>query len=136
MSTFFRVAVENVGELWPQVEPLVTQGLRGIPTHDAEDVRKLIYAHECHLWVQVDMPVVEAIVVTQFKAYPKGVALLAWIISALPEPGFETEETLWALSAWARSHNCKWLEASGRHGWVRRIPQAVVEGLIMRVHLQ
>lgn len=136
MSTIFRVAPENITGLWPQLAPLVNQGLRGVATHDVEDVRRCLFMPTCQLWGQFDIPTLEAIVISEFVSYPKGVWLRAWIAAALPEPGMETEEFLALLTAFARENNCRGFEAAGRHGWMRRVPEATVDGLLMRVNFQ
>lgn len=133
MSAIFRVAPENVAALWSQLQPLIEKGLRGTPTHDAEDVRKCLYVPTCQLWGQFDIPTLEAIVISEFVSYPKGIWLRAWIAAALPEPGMETEEFLAKMTAFARDNKCAGFEAIGRHGWARRFPDAQVEGLLMRV---
>lgn len=136
MSAIFRVAYDNIAGLWPQVQPLVEQGLRGAPTHDAEDVRKMLYTGSCQLWVQCDIPVVEALVVSEFVAYPKGVWLRVWLAAAKPEPGMDTAEFLEKLTAFAEQNHCRGFEAIGRHGWARKIKDAKIEGLHMRVTFQ
>ena len=136
MSAIFRVTLDNIAGLWPQVEPLVAQGLRGAPTHDAEDVRKMLYTGSCQLWVQCDIPVVEAAVISEFVAYPKGVWFRVWIAAAKPDPGMDTDEFLEKLTSFARQNNCAGFEAIGRHGWARRIKEAKIEGLLMRVTFQ
>jgi len=137
MSTVFRVAYDNIAPLWPQVAPLVERGLRGTPTHTVEDVRRALYSGSCQLWAQCDMPVVEAIVITEFVPYPQGLWLRAWIgATDANGPGMDHDDLFRVISKWARDQHCRGFEAIGRHGWLRHYPTAQVEGLYMRVSLE
>lgn len=136
MSTIFRVMPENITGLWPQLKPLIDLGLRGVPTHDAEDVRRCLFTPTCQLWGQFDIPLLEAVVISEFVSYPKGIWLRTWIAAALSKPGMDLDEFLAKLTAFARETNCRGFEAIGRHGWIRRIPEAVCDGLLMRVNFQ
>ena len=137
MSAVFRVAYDNIAPLWAQVAPLVELGLRGTPTHDVEDVRRSLYTSSCQLWAQCDIPVVEAIVVTEFVPYPRGLWLRTWLAAADPNgPGMDHAECFRVIGAWAREQLCRGVEAIGRHGWLRHYPTAHVEGLYMRISLE
>ena len=134
-ASVFCVGPENIASLWPQVEPLITAALRGRPTHDAEDLYRLLMGRHCHLWIQWNSPDVEAIVISEFMAYPKGVWVNAWLAGARRDRPMDDGAFLAALRDWALSHRCQGFEAIGRPGWLKRFPGAKVDGLIMRVGL-
>lgn len=137
MSAVFKVSYENIEPLWAQVAPLVELGLRGTPTHEVEDVKRALYTQSCQLWAQCDMPIVEAIFITEFASYPRGLWLRAWMGAADPNgPGMDHAEFFRVIGGWAREHGCRGLEAVGRHGWLKHYPTARIEGLFMRVSLE
>lgn len=131
-GAILRVAPENVTPLWAQAEPLVTRALLGRPTHDAEDVRRMVMAQHCQLWAQWREPVLEALIVTEFAVYPKGVWVRVWLGGARRDTEMDDDGFLSAVMKWAEAHQCRGFEATGRHGWLRRFPAAAAEGLVMR----
>ena len=133
MSSVIRVAVENIAPLWSQVEPLVIDGMRDVPTHTAEDVRLLLISHRCHLWIQWDEHRVEAIVITEFAVYPRGIWLRMWIIAARRDAKIDDDLFFNALEEWRLANGCRGYEGCGRHGWLRRLKMVKMEGLVVRV---
>jgi hypothetical protein len=131
-SQIVRVSVDNVTPLWDQVGPLVEAALRGRVTHDAEDIRKILMAQACQLWVQWNDPLVDAMVVTEFAAYPKGVWVRVWMAAARPDAKMDDDGFLRIITQWADHHQCRGFEVTGRHGWLKRFPDAKAEGLLMR----
>ena len=127
----FRVAVENVTPLWPQVAPLVTRALCGQPTHDDEDVRRMIMGGAAQLWVQWAERV-EAIAVSEFAVYPKGVWVRVWLVGADPSAQMMAKEFGDAIEHWRAANGCRGIEAIGRMGWLRRYPQVKFVGAVMR----
>jgi hypothetical protein len=132
----FKVWPENITGLWPQIEPLLAPALATSSTHEPEDVRRAMMSGKAQLWVQLgDDRLVEAIVTTEFVDYPAGVFVRVWSAGAHPDHRMDTEGFLPILTEWAHKNGCVGFEAIGRMGWLRRIPKARVEGLIMRVLL-
>jgi hypothetical protein len=127
----FRVSVDNVTPLWPQVEPIIARVLRGHLTHDTEDVRRLIMGQSAQLWVQYSDGV-EAIVVSEFVSYPKGVWLRIWLVGTAEGATMDSAACLASLSQWRDMHGCKGFEAMGRMGWLRRYPELKFVGALMR----
>lgn len=127
----FRVAVENVTPLWPQVAPLVTRGLAGHVTHDAEDVRRMLLGQTLQLWVQWSDRV-EAVAVSEFAVYPKGVWVRIFLAAAASDSHLDGEAFLASLSQWRDMHGCQGFEAIGRMGWLRRFPDMRFVGAVMR----
>lgn len=128
-----RVAVDNIAPLWDRVGPLVEAALQGRVTHDVEDIRKILMAQACQLWIQWREPMVDAMVVTEFAAYPKGVWVRVWMAGARPDTKMDDDGFLTAISWWSEQHNCRGFEAIvGRQGWLKRFPAAKAEGLLMR----
>lgn len=128
----FRLAVENVGPLWPQLEPLIVRAIGRRPTHTADDVRHMIYGHACHPWVQMEDATVRAMAITEFASYPQGIWLRCWLNAAVPEIKQDDQAFVDAMTPWAEAHGCRGFEASGRLGWVKRFPDFVVEGVVIR----
>jgi len=131
-AQIFRVATENVEPLWPQIEPLLQVELANIPTHDVDDVRGLILGNRCHLWVQWSDHV-EAMAVTEFDSFPRGVALRVWLGAANEADRLDGEGFRTTLTQWAARNHCKWIMACGRIGWLRRFPDAKFAGVMMRL---
>jgi hypothetical protein len=130
----FKVWPENVNALWPQIAPLLTPALAVSSTHEPEDVRKAVMSGKAQLWVQMgEHNLVEATVTTEFVDYPSGVFVRVWSAGAHPEHRMNTEGFLPILTEFGHRNGCIGFEAIGRHGWLRKIPQARVEGLIMRM---
>lgn len=128
----FRVAVENVMPIWDAIRPLILAELTAIPTHDEEDIRKAILSCTCHLWVQWSDHV-EAMVITDFVAYPRGLALRVWLGSAYRADGMDWRAFRAALDGWAAACGCKWIDACGRVGWLKRFSDARMAGVFMRI---
>ena len=93
----------------------------------------MLMAQLCNVWVQWVEPTVEAIVISEFASYPKGVWVRAWLAAARRDREMDDDGFLLALTEWARAHKCRGFEAGGRHGWTRRMANVSVEGLRMRV---
>lgn len=127
-----RVMPENIMPLWPQLEPLIEVELRTIPTHDAEDVRKLLIANQAHLWIQW-RDAVESMAITDFIPHPRGLALRVWMGAALPGTKMALAEYLKVITQWARLNRCRWIDVCGRPGWMRVFPQADYAGMFMRI---
>lgn len=127
----FRVSVENVTPIWPQVAPVVERVLRGHLTHDVEDVRRLIMGQSAQLWVQYTDHV-EAVIVSEFVSYPKGVWVRIWLVGAANGEEMDSAMCLASLSQWRDMHGCKGFEAMGRMGWLRRYPEMKFVGALMR----
>ena len=134
LDTVFRVAVHNITPLWPQVEKLLEIPLAMRPTHNAEDVWKLLMAMQSQLWVQMPSPpIVEACVVTEFVAFPRGVWLRAWMAAANEDVRFDHWRFVEALKKFARDNGCRGISGDGRIGWLRKYPEAVFEGVSARI---
>jgi hypothetical protein len=128
----FRVAIENVMGIWPQVEPLVAKELAVIPTHDVDDVRRMVLSNQLHLWVQWSDHV-EAMAVTEFASYPRGLALRVWLGAAGDGEKLSRVTLVSAIKQWARYNRCKWIDACGRVGWLRVFSDAKFSGVFMRL---
>jgi hypothetical protein len=132
-QTVLRVSVDNVHLIWPQLEPLLVVPLALRPTHNADDVYKMLLAQMVQLWVQMDGHRLEAFVITEFEVCPRGIWLRAWLAGADREAAFDSWRMEQAISAWAKANNCRGISAGGRIGWLKRYPSAQYEGVLMRV---
>lgn len=129
--TIIRVAPENVMPLWPQVEPLIRLGMRGIPTHEPEDVRLMLMDMRAHLWIQWSGKV-DAVVVTQFMVYPRGCWLLMWVAGAARGAHLDYQAFDAVTEEFRRANGCRGREIRGRIGWVRKFSQADMEAVVLR----
>lgn len=128
----FRVAIENISAIWPQIEPLIATELAGLPTHDADDVRQILLSNRANLWVQwTDR--VDGMAITDFVCYPRGMALRVWLGAAAAGAKFEREKFFTELQRWARRNQCRWMEGCGRVGWLKVFPDAKYAGMFMRL---
>lgn len=132
MSVFVRLSTENITPNWPQIEELLKPALAIVDTHSPEDVRRMCMANAAQMWVQLDAPIIEAIVVTEFVHYPRGLFCRVWIASANRDNPLDMEQMLDTLEKWRVMHDIKGLEIVGRPGWLRRVPGLNVDGLVMR----
>ena len=131
----FRVSLPNVTAAWGHVLPWFASIFADRLTHTPEDVRQLLLAERAQLWVQFCEKTgeVEAAFVTEFAVYPRGVWVRIWLGAAPPKVEIHYEMVRAAMSEWARMNGCRGFEIIGRHGWLRKFPEATVEGLAMRV---
>lgn len=132
-NVVMRLAPENVAALWPQIAVLLRPALDLVSTHTANDVRRLILTMRVQLWVELDGVEVIAAVVTEFVDYPAGLFVRAWLAGAHTDRPMNTDAVLEALDEWREMNGAIGLEAIGRHGWLKRVPGARIEGLIMRL---
>ena len=126
-----KVSVENVTPLWPQLEPLIKSVVDPIGTHDAEDVRRSLMTNFSHLWVQWSDKV-EALVISEFINYPRGLWLRLWAGAAREDIKGEWQQFRPVITEWKNIHQCKGIEIIGRMGWLRVFPDARFDGAIMR----
>ena len=128
-----RIMPENVTPLWPQIVPLFAPVLARISTHTAEDIRRSVIAMRSQLWCDMEGSTVRAALVTEFVDYPAGLFLSVFMAGA--DPAAPLAQAAWfnLLDGWRKAHGAIGFEATGRHGWLRRVPGARAEGLIMRM---
>lgn len=132
VSTIMRIMPENVTPLWPQFEALFAPALRMVSTHKTEDVRLAVMAMRAQLWAQMDGDTVEGAATTEFVEYPAGMYVRVWLAGSRPDCKFDENAFFDVINRWRERNRCVGFEAIGRHGWLRKFPKAVVEGLIMR----
>ena len=128
-----RIMPEYVTPLWPQFEALLGPALVLVSTHNAEDVRRLIMVGQAQLWAQMDGDTVEAAATTEFVNYPVGLYIRVWLAGTRPDRKFDENAFFHAMNRWRELNQCRGFEAIGRHGWLRKFPDARVEGLVMRL---
>ena len=132
---FTRLAVENVAPLWPQIHDLLKldEGI-GI-THSIEDIHKMILSHRIDAWIQFFKPfsVLEAVVITEFVGYPRGLFLRAWIACALPTAKLDVDSFYHLISAWAFNNDCVGMIATGRRGWFRKFSNVKNDSYTSRI---
>ena len=136
MSAIFKLTPDNVTPLWGQIEALLRAPVNRMGTHEPDDVRKMAMTGAAQMWIQYDSPIVEAVVVTEFVQYPKGLYLRAWLAGGSRDYPFDNEGWIEALTQFGEVHRVKGLEIIGRMGWLRRIPGLAPEALLMRLHLE
>lgn len=127
-----RVMPENVTPLWPQFEALFRPALALVSTHTSEDVRRSIMAMRAQLWAQIEGNEVQAAATTEFIDYPVGMYVRVWLAGARKDRRFDDDAFFDVLDTWRDRNGCVGFEAIGRHGWLRKFPNATVEGMIMR----
>ena len=128
-----RVMPEHVTPLWPQFEALLLPALRMVSTHTSEDVRRAIMAMRAQLWAQMAGDTVEAAATTEFVDYPVGMFVRVWLAGARRDRRMDESAFFEMMDQWREQHGCVGFEAIGRHGWLKRFPEAKVEGLVLRM---
>lgn len=131
-----RIMPENVTPLWPQFEALFVPALRMVSTHTSEDVRRAVMAMRAQLWAQMAGDIVEAAATTEFVDYPVGMFVRVWLAGSRPNNKFDEKAFFDVLDRWREQHGCVGFEAIGRAGWIKRLPQAGIEGVVFRWVLQ
>lgn len=126
-----RVMPENITPLWSQIEHLLLPVLALTSTHTAEDVRRSLMSMQAQLWARIEGGEVKAVVTTEFVNYPVGLFVRVWHAGALTG-AMDDDAFFDVLDRWRQANGCVGFEAVGRHGWLRRFPEARVEGLVMR----
>lgn len=124
----------NIAPLWHQVEPLLEPAVGLSGTHNCEDVYQSLLGGKSQLWVQWKDNV-EAAVVTEFIAYPRGLWFRFWLAGAL-----KGAEILWQrffdiLYEFARINHCVGIEDCGRGGWDKYAPQARKISTLRRIEI-
>ena len=133
LPAVMRVMPENITPLWPQLEALFAPALVMVCTHTVEDVRRSLMAMRSQLWAQMDRDIVEAAATTEFVDYPAGLFVRVFMVGARRDRKLNDDAFFDLLDAWRTANKCVGFEAIGRHGWLRRIEGARVEGLVMRL---
>ena len=134
-SKVFRVTTDNIVKLWPQIVALLDIEPVHFLTHDNDHVRNALLSSSAHLWMQWNLHTVEAIVVTQFENFPKGLFLRAWIACALPSVKMLHDTFYDKITKWAAYYGCIAVLATGRFGWMRKYPNVQSDGTLMRITL-
>lgn len=132
-SGVMRIMPENVTPLWAQFEELLRPALVMVSTHTSEDIRRSVMAMRSQLWAQMTDDVVVAAAVTEFVDYPVGMYVRVWLVGARPDHRFDDEAFFEVMDRWRSRNGCVGFEAVGRHGWLRKFPEARIEGLVMRM---
>jgi len=104
-------------------------------THNAEDIRALLMASQGHLWIQwdEDNKNVDAVVVTLFQSYPRGLFLNCWVTAAMPDVKVDWPTVQTAIVGWAKKHKCIGLLGQGRVGWMRKFSGVEAGGQLIRM---
>ena len=127
-----RIMPENVTPLWSQFEALFRPALALVSTHSSEDVRRAVMAMRAQLWAQMIGDTVIAAATTEFVEYPAGMYVRVWLAGVRPGAKFDDIAFFEVMDRWRERNQCAGFEAIGRHGWLRRFPDAAIEGLVLR----
>lgn len=130
----FRVKPPDVSGTWVNVVDFFKPIFATSKTHEPDDVRDILLTNKAQLWVQwnITEAKIEAAFVTEFVGYPMGVWIRLWLGGAAHDAKVDYKAVEGALTIWARQNCCRGFEIVGRHGWLRKFPSAVVEGLCLR----
>ncbi len=133
MTAVFRLAPELITPAWSILEPIIASALKGQETHNTEDVRQLLMTMQCHGWIQVDEETnsIQALVVTEFTRYPRGLWLRLWLAGVADGCHLEDNMFYEVLDKWRVDMGCREFEIIGRPGWSRRFNTRIL-GVIMR----
>lgn len=127
-----RVMPENITPLWPQFETLFAPALALVSTHSVEDVRRACMSMRAQLWAQMRGDIVESAATTEFVDYPVGMYVRVWLAGTRPGVRFDDIGFFDVMDRWRERNGCVGFEAIGRHGWLRKFPDAKIEGLVLR----
>ena len=112
----------NVPPVWSECEPLLKEAIESFGTHTIEDVYKGIMGGKAQLWVQWSGKV-DAVVVTEFVDYPKGLWFRFWLAGALKGSQVLWQKFFDTLYEFAKKSRCAGIEDCGRIGWEKYIPE-------------
>ena len=132
-SEVMRIMPEHVTPLWPQLQEIFAPVLANSATHTDEDIRRSLMVGNSQLWAQMRGDIVEAAATTEFVDYPKGIFVRVWLAGAKKTAKFNVDAFFEIIERWRQINRCIGIEASGRHGWLRKFPNAKVESLVMRL---
>ena len=131
----FTVKPTDISATWANVVWILQANFcRMSKTHEPDDVRDILLTQKAQLWVQwnITEAKIEAAFVTEFVGYPMGVWIRLWLGGAAHDAKVDYQAVERALTNFARQNACRGFEIIGRHGWLRKFPSAVVEGLCLR----
>jgi len=130
----FAVKPCDVSATWANVVDFFKPIFATSRTHEPNDVRDILLTQKAQLWVQwnITEAKIEAAFVTEFIGYPMGVWIRLWLGGAAHDAKVDYQAVERALTNFARQNSCRGFEIVGRHGWLRKFPSAVVEGLCLR----
>jgi hypothetical protein len=131
----FRVQLTDISATWELVKGYFAPVFAEAKTHTPEDVRLILLRQGAQLWVQWNLgtQAIEAAFVTEMVIYPRGVWVRLWLGGAQPGAKVDYQAVRGAMTLFATQNGAMGFEITGRHGWLRKFPEAVVEGLMMRV---
>lgn len=115
-SDLFCYTAEQVGFIWPQVEPHIQRALDRGSNYSLEDIKDGLIASKMQLWCwQSD--VIEAALVTSIQE-KNGIKFCLYLALG----GSKMDE--WAkfmplVEEWARSEGCQEMRVYGRAGWAK-----------------
>jgi len=125
----------HIAQIWSEVEPLLKPAIAISGTHNCEDIYHSLMGGKSQLWIQWSEKV-DAVVVTEFISYPRGLWFRFWLAGALKET-----EVLWKkffdiLYEFAKQNKCAGIEDCGRVGWGHYAPHAKKIGILRRIEIK
>lgn len=127
-----QLAPQNIAALWSQIAPIIRPAVEQVSTHTVTDIYRAVMSMRAQLWVELRGTDVISAVVTEFIDYPAGLFVRCWLCGARSDTPMDGEMFLNHLDEWRQNSGAIGFEAIGRHGWMKRFPDAKIEGLIMR----
>lgn len=124
----------NIKNIWPEMEPMVSEVLALSDTHSSEDIREALLSDQAHLWVQWNKEL-QAFMVTEFVNYPKGSWLRIWLMSAKPGRNILWEKMKDEITKFANISKCEGIEVIGREGWLKKFKEAKKHSVVLRLSL-
>lgn len=113
------VPYEQANAAWPLVEKyMVAAAEYTYGRYTAEDIRVSLLDGQRQLWVALQDGVIYGAVVTQIMEYPQMRVLVMHFLGGVE--GLTWKAPMLALlQRFARDHNCRTIESTGRSGWAR-----------------
>ncbi len=102
--------------VWNRAETKIKRALKHAgDTHTIDDLKNLISSNKAQLW-QVNE---RTLIITEIIQYPQKKVLNIFIAAGDLQPLLAAIPD---LVEYARQNDCAWLQATGRHGWQKKVP--------------
>lgn len=127
---FLRIEPEMVESIWPRCISYLQNSFSPLVSdYDIADLYKECRAGQCQLWVAVGLGRIMAAVITMISVQPKSRSCTI-VHLAGEDMRLWIKELDKEITKFARSHDCRYIEAVTRRGFSRFVPDFVEDGII------
>lgn len=130
----FYVAKEQVSACFGDFVPLFLKILEREPHLSLRFIHDTLTEGRATVWVLRKAGVMTGLMVTQIEIYGDSRLGLLWMVAGEGiQSGYEVFREV--LEPWFKANGCHWIEARGRKGWTKVLPDYEQVGVILRKQL-